>query len=132
MSLAPPGETSNTSHSFFVIPSTVIQVGRFSSCLRGSRCTFALGLSTIINGHPSLDLIAIGWAIVKNRHHNEADLVKLPLGHCLAIYQFTLFSPSCAGPYSARNMIRSRTPARRGRRTSGHRTFAAWWLFFEE
>jgi hypothetical protein len=79
-----------------------------------------------------LDLIAIGWAIVKNRHQHEGDFVKFLLEQCLEIYQFTLFSPSCAGPYSARNMIRSRTPARRGRRTSGHRTFAAWWLFFEE
>jgi hypothetical protein len=46
-----------------------------------------------------LDLIAIGWAIVKNRHHNEAHFVKLSLEHCLKVYQFTLFSPSCAGPY---------------------------------
>jgi len=39
-----------------------------------------------------LDLIAIGQAIVKNRRQNEADFVKLLLGHCLEIYQFTLFS----------------------------------------
>jgi hypothetical protein len=49
MILAPLGETSNTKHSRFVIPlSTVIQAGCLCSCRRGSRCTFALGLSTIM------------------------------------------------------------------------------------
>ena len=49
MILAPLGETSNTKHSRFVIPlSTVIQAGCLCSCRRGSRGTFALGLSTIM------------------------------------------------------------------------------------
>src|SRR6266851_10123987 len=47
--LAPPGETSNTTHSRLVVPlSTVIQPACLCMSRRGSRGTFALGLSTVI------------------------------------------------------------------------------------
>src|ERR1700726_457730 len=49
MILAPPGETSITKHSRFVIPlSTVIQAGRLRTSRRGSRGVFARGLSTVM------------------------------------------------------------------------------------
>jgi hypothetical protein len=59
------------------------------SCLRGSRATFGLGLSTIMK-------TIHRWTYCdrpgdrQNKPHNAADFVKLCLGYCLEVYRFAL------------------------------------------
>jgi hypothetical protein len=89
MIFAPPGETSNTKQSHFVIPSsTASQAGCLCISRRGSRCIFALGFSGAMMTIRRLDLAAAGYSIVKPGRQTKGGFVKVLLGHCLEIYRF--------------------------------------------